>query len=289
MFIQKKETESVWSGLYRVRGLWRGGILLAAVGLILLAALGVYTGSEVQGASLLSPVNEPTSAIARPPEGNNYNQDFPPSIPSGRRDTSGQEDREIATPTPVPPTPTPVPPTPIPTPTPVPPTPTLVPPTPTPVPPTPTPVPPTPTPLQTLAPPVTLSDLENQMWEAINGERAKAGFSPLAIDGRLVGLARERSDDMVSRGYFSHTTPEGKMVFDFLDARGIYSPYAGENLARTNAEANQAVQLALSGFMNSPTHRKNVLNSHYTHLGIGEATSPEGMRYFTLVFIGAAP
>jgi len=121
----------------------------------------------------------------------------------------------------------------------------------------------------------------------------------LAIDGRLVVLARERSDDMMTRGYFSHTTPEGKMVFDFLDARGIYSPYAGENLARTNAEDNQAVQLVVSGFMNSGAHRKNVLNSHYTHLGIGEATGPsiqdpedpsgsegEGMRYFTLVFIG---
>jgi len=124
------------------------------------------------------------------------------------------------------------------------------------------------------------------MWEALNEERANAGLPPLAIDGRLVGLARERSNDMVTRDYFSHTTPEGKMIFDFLDARGIYSPYAGENLARTNGEANQAVQLAVSGFMNSGTHRRNVLNSHYTHLGIGEATSPEGMKYFALVFIG---
>ncbi|MDP2954450.1 MAG: CAP domain-containing protein [Chloroflexota bacterium] len=124
------------------------------------------------------------------------------------------------------------------------------------------------------------------MWEGINGERANAGLPPLAIDGRLVGLARERSNDMMTRGYFSHTTPEGKMVFDFLDARGIYSPYAGENLARSNAEASQAVPLALSGFMNSPGHRKNLVNSHYTYLGIGEATSPEGMKYFTLIFIG---
>ena len=124
------------------------------------------------------------------------------------------------------------------------------------------------------------------MWEAINGERAKAGLPALAIEERLVVLARERSNDMMTRGYFSHTTPEGKMIFDFLDGGGVYSPYAGENLARTNAEANQAIQLAVSGFMNSGTHRKNVLNSHYTHLGIGEATTPEGMRYFALVFIG---
>jgi len=136
------------------------------------------------------------------------------------------------------------------------------------------------------ASPVALLDLESQMWEALNGERANAGLPLLAIDERLVGLARERSNDMMSRAYFSHTTPEGKMIFDFLDSRSIDSPYAGENLARTDAEASQAVQLALSGFMNSGTHRKNVLNSHYTHLGIGEATSPEGMRYFTLVFIG---
>ena len=123
------------------------------------------------------------------------------------------------------------------------------------------------------------------MWETINGERANVGLAPLGIDGRLVVLARERSNDMATRGYFSHTTPEGKMVFDFLDASGIYSPYAGENLARTSIEANQAVRAAVSSFMNSPTHKKNILNSHYTHLGIGEAKG-EGMRYFTLVFIG---
>jgi len=133
---------------------------------------------------------------------------------------------------------------------------------------------------------VALSGLESQMWEAINGERAKAGLPPLGIDGRLVVLAKERSGDMMTRGYFSHTTPEGRMVFDFLDGRGIYSPYAGENLGRTNGEANQAVQLVVAGFMNSDTHRRNVLNSHYTHLGIGEATGPDGMRYFSLVFIG---
>ena len=52
---------------------------------------------------------------------------------------------------------------------------------------------------------VALSDLESQMWEAINGERANAGLPLLAIDGRLVGLARERSNDMMTRGYFSHT------------------------------------------------------------------------------------
>jgi len=124
------------------------------------------------------------------------------------------------------------------------------------------------------------------MWEAINEERANAGLSPLAIDVRLVGLARERSSDMMTSGYFSHTTPEGKMVFDFLDARGIYSLYAGENLARTNVESSQAVEVVVSAFMNSGTHRKNILNPHYTHLGIGEAITLEGVKYFTLVFIG---
>jgi uncharacterized protein YkwD len=274
------------------------GILVASVAMALLATLTAYAGSESQGAPLTSPIQTAqNSQVAQPPEGNKYREDSPPSLTSGRRDISSQEVEASATPTPLPPTPTPVPPTP----TPLPPTPTPLPPTPTPLPPSPTPASsPTPTPLQTFpvpqgsrgtgswkeAPPVALLDLESQMWEGINGERANAGLPPLAIDGRLEDLARERSNDMMTRGYFSHTTPEGKMVFDFLDARGIYSPYAGENLARTNAEASQAVPLALSGFLNSPGHRKNLLNSHYTYLGIGEATSPEGMKYFTLIFIG---
>lgn len=257
---------------------------MAAAVMALLATLAIYAGPETQGATSPSGLlvaragspdqSEQTSAVAQPPEGGEYKDDFLPSLSYGRRDISGQEVKAVVTPTPLPPTPTAVPPTPTPTPTPVPP---MATPTPS----------PTPAPLQTLALPVALSELENEMWETINGERAKAGLVPLAIDGRLVDLARERTSDMITRGYFSHTTPEGRMVFDFLDSRSIYSPYAGENLARSNAEASQVVQLVLSGFMNSSPHRKNVLNSHYTHLGVGEATDLEGIRYFTLVFIGA--
>lgn len=236
-----------------IRFLWRGLISSAAMGLVLLLTLAAYARSETEGRAFpTTRETKRTSAVAQLSEKNPYREHSLPSIPSGRGDAFGQGAGEIFTEVSTP---------------------------------TPTPWSPTPTPARTLAPPLALSDLEGQMWEAINAERANAGLPRLAIDGRLTVLARERSIDMITRGYFSHTTPEGVMIFDLLSAAGIYSPYTGETLARTNAEASQAVQLAVAGFMNSPAHRQIVLSPRYTDLGVGAATSPEGMKYFTLVFI----
>lgn len=196
------------------------------------------------------------------------------------------------TPVPPPPTVTPVPPTPVPplpTATPVPPTPVPPPPTATPVPPTPVPPPPT----ATYAPPappasVALTVLEQELYNAINAERASAGLSALALDPALQGLARERSQDMASRGYFSHTTPEGRSVFDLMTERGISFGWAGENLARNNYPDAESAQVAIRDLMASSAHRANILHLNYTTIGVGLASDSSGMKYFTMIFVGPA-
>jgi uncharacterized protein YkwD len=240
----------------------RRRLLFAAMGLVV-ATMAAYASPGAQSAPApASAQTEKDTPAAQPHRGNDYRDIAPISTSRGRVDPSSQQGEESAvavlTLTPTPPD--------IPTATPT--------------------LPPAPSPTPIPAPQVALSDLESQMGEAINRERANAGLLPLAIDERLVFLARERSSDMVARGYFSHTTPDGKMVFDYLDESGMYSPYAGENLARTNAEPGQVVQLAVSAFMDSEPHRRNVLSPNYTYIGIGEVDSADGMRYFTVVFIG---
>lgn len=197
-----------------------------------------------------------------------------------------------ATSTAVPPTPVP----PLPTSTPVPPTPVPPPPTATPVPPTPVPPPPTaapPPPTATYAPPpppasVALTLLEQRLYDAINAERAGAGLSLLSLDPALQGLARERSQDMASRGYFSHTTPEGKSVFDLMAERGIPFGWAGENLARNNYPDAESAQVAIRDLMASSAHRANILHPNYITIGVGLAIDSSGMKYFTMIFVGPA-
>ena len=127
---------------------------------------------------------------------------------------------------------------------------------------------PTPTPQQTtsneamLTAPVTAQ--EQQMVDLVNQERTKAGLKPLAVDMRLVKVARMKSMDMIKNNYFGHQSPVYGSPFDLLKAQGITYKTAGENLA-----GNSSVTSAHTSLMNSAGHRANILNAGYTKIGIG--------------------
>jgi len=125
--------------------------------------------------------------------------------------------------------------------------------------------------------------MSQELLDGVNEARLEQDLPALEIYQPLVTLATERSQDMATRGYFSHITLEGKTVFDMLDARQIPSPYAGEILARTGVGSAEGV---ISAFMESPCHRKVILNQHYSHIGIGEAMDSEGRQYIVIIFIG---
>ena len=133
---------------------------------------------------------------------------------------------------------------------------------------------------------VSLAPLEADFISRLNAERAAAGLPALAADGELVSIARIRSSDMASRGYFSHTSPEGQTAFTLIDQRGISYSWAGENLARNNYPLAETVAVAIRDLMASPPHRDNILSPNYTRLGVGYADDGSGMRYFTMVFVG---
>lgn len=107
-------------------------------------------------------------------------------------------------------------------------------------------------------------DLEYQMLLLVNAERKKKGLKLLNIDEELKKVARAHSADMLTRGYFSHMTPEGKDPFYRMKKAGITYKKAGENLAyaSTLAEAHK-------GLMNSPSHRAAILNKSFGRIGIG--------------------
>jgi uncharacterized protein YkwD len=107
-------------------------------------------------------------------------------------------------------------------------------------------------------------DLEKQMLDLVNQERAKAGLSPLAPDPELTEVARKHSADMFARGYFAHDTPEGKSPFDRMHDAGVRFLTAGENLALA-----PTLSIAHTGLMNSPGHRANILRPQFGRVGIG--------------------
>ena len=116
----------------------------------------------------------------------------------------------------------------------------------------------------TVAQPPPAPELEAQMLQLVNQERAHAGLAPLAPDPELREVARRHSVDMFARGYFSHVTPEGRSPFDRMDAAGVTYRTAGENLALA-----PTLSLAHTGLMNSPGHRANILHPDFGRVGIG--------------------
>lgn len=115
-----------------------------------------------------------------------------------------------------------------------------------------------------VADPTVCAEVESDMLTLVNQERALAGVGEVVADEPLRQVGRAHSLDMFQRGYFSHYTPEGKDPFDRMDAAGIVYQEAGENLALA-----PTLQAAHTGLMNSPGHRKNILNGHFHKLGIG--------------------
>jgi uncharacterized protein YkwD len=133
--------------------------------------------------------------------------------------------------------------------------------------------------------PPPLNGMESSLLAGINAQRSAAGVPSVSLTPDLVDFARWRSNDMASRNYFSHTTPEGKVSLDLLRGRGVSYSLAGEILAKNNYPDTQAAGVADSTFMESPTHRAIMLDGRYTQVGVGYAVGGDGMRYFTAVFI----
>lgn len=88
---------------------------------------------------------------------------------------------------------------------------------------------------------------------------------PLAYEGHLICAARKHSRDMVSRGFFDHTNPDGDGPSARAAAAGYASGYIGENIA-----AGQPTPAAvMDSWMNSPGHCSNIMNPDYNQIGIG--------------------
>jgi len=125
-----------------------------------------------------------------------------------------------------------------------------------------------------------LSADEQEMVKLVNEERTKLGIAPLQVDTELTKVARIKAQDMVNNKYFSHTSPTYGSPFDMMKKFGIRYSAAGENIAK-----NGSVLKAHVSLMNSEGHRKNILNTNYTHIGIGIVRDQNGYVTICQMFI----
>ncbi|MCA0990533.1 CAP domain-containing protein [Guptibacillus hwajinpoensis] len=118
-----------------------------------------------------------------------------------------------------------------------------------------------------------------QVIDLTNAERKEQGLSPLKAMPSLSDVAQEKSRDMQQKNYFSHTSPTYGSPFDMMRDFGVDFNTAGENIA----QGQQTPEAVVDAWMKSEGHRKNIMNSSFTHIGVGLA---QDGHYWTQMFIG---
>ena len=98
----------------------------------------------------------------------------------------------------------------------------------------------------------------------VNQEREMAGLAPLVENGNLSRAAQKKAQDMLSKDYFAHTSPEGLTPWHWIGKAGYDYKFAGENLA-INFKSAEKQNEALMG---SATHRKNILGEQFNEIGV---------------------
>jgi len=128
------------------------------------------------------------------------------------------------------------------------------------------------------------SDEELAVFSLVNRERSKARLSTLGWDDRLGKLARSYSRKMAREDFFDHYDPEGKTVIERADDARIKGwSKIGENLFWCD-DTPQFESLSVRGWMQSATHRGNILDRTWTATGIGIARDRDGQIFITQVF-----
>lgn len=114
--------------------------------------------------------------------------------------------------------------------------------------------------------------IAQQVLNLSNQARRLAGLSPLSLDPRLCQAAQQHAQEMDSLRYFGHTSPlqEFATLAKRINLFGYYGLSSGENLHREQGyAATGAAQRAVRDWLESPQHRKNLLNPKFNRMGVG--------------------
>lgn len=126
--------------------------------------------------------------------------------------------------------------------------------------------------------------LPDVIVDLTNVNRGANAVGTLAENPVLQGAAQKKAEDMATKGYFAHYAPDGTSPWYWFKLMGYSYSYAGENLAVNFVDSKDVVD----AWMNSPKHRENIVNGHYTEIGIGiaEGTYQGQHAVFVVQFFG---
>ena len=103
-----------------------------------------------------------------------------------------------------------------------------------------------------------------------NDQRTANGLGALALNSMLSNAAQAKAQDMMTNDYWAHVSPTGVTPWYWITNAGYSYQTAGENLAYGFTSASDTI----TGWMNSPEHRANILNTTYKDVGFGIVNAP---------------
>lgn len=116
------------------------------------------------------------------------------------------------------------------------------------------------------------SRLEELIERRVNQVRSEQGLTGLDRQTAMVQAARQHSSSMADRDFFDHRSPvPGRALpWDRLRAQGVQFSACAENLFWAEGLTLEAVaEQTVDGWLNSPGHRVNLMNSRYSWVGTG--------------------
>lgn len=112
---------------------------------------------------------------------------------------------------------------------------------------------------------ISYSISENELLDATNKMRIANGVAPLTLNSNLSNAARQKAAFMFEKNFWAHFAPDGTTPWSFIKSSNYEYLYAGENLAKGFTNSSDVVE----AWMDSPTHRENLLSSKYKDIGFG--------------------
>jgi hypothetical protein len=109
--------------------------------------------------------------------------------------------------------------------------------------------------------------LPSVIVDLTNDERGTESLLPLKRNETLDAAAKMKAEDMAKNSYFAHYSPEGVSPWYWFDQAGYDYLNAGENLAVHFTESSEVVE----AWMDSPSHRANIMSGQYQEIGVGTA------------------
>jgi len=120
----------------------------------------------------------------------------------------------------------------------------------------------------------------------VNQERIVRNIKPLQENKLLDAVAQKKLDNMIEEDYFAHTSPKGVDPWEWFFQSGYDFAYAGENLATEYTD----VIKQHNAWMNSPKHKKNIIDERFTHTGVAVGQKKiDGKEIIIAVQVFATP